>query len=434
MLRRWFFELFRLVGCLAVALALGFWLARPVEGLLIGLALYLFFVLYQLYRLDRYISSVQSDRAVKINSVWTQIFNVMDNLRTEMKASRTRYRRFVREVLQSTGALEDGGIILNKANEIQWSNPAATKLLLDSSKVVGQRLDNLIEHPDFMKKLVASEGETITIPAPQNPAGYLSVQVIPYGAGQRLAVIRDVTRQVKVELMRRDFVANASHELRSPLTVISGYLDAPAEAEELPERWQAPISETQRQAERMTIILGDLIELMRLESAEGEAPEEFVDVVAMLDLIGAELVARSDLPHLTFRLEEGLALLGSESELHSVFLNLINNAVRFTSSEGEIRVSWRTVDGRAVFSVVDTGIGIPEEHLSRITERFYRVDRGRSRATGGTGLGLAIVKHALQRHNGQLVIESRIDEGSSFSCDFPTPRLARRDSSNRASV
>lgn len=435
MLRRWFFELVRLVGCLAVALAFGLWLARPVEGLLVGVGLYLLLVLCQLYRLDRYMNAVQSDRAVKINSVWTQIFNALESLKTEAKANRIRYRWLEREVRQSTGALRDGGIIFNAAKEVQWFNPAATRLLLlDPSRDVGQRLENLIGHPDLLQKLAAPGRETITIPAPQDPAGHLSVQVIPYGAGQRLAVIRDVTRQVKIERMRRDFVANASHELRSPLTVISGYLDALAEAEELPESWQAPISETQRQAERMTTILGDLIELMRLESAEGDAPEEFVDVGTMLDLIRTELTARSDVPHLTLRLEEDLALLGSESELHSIFFNLINNAVRFTSSEGEVRVSWRTVDDGAVFSVVDTGIGIPEEHLSRLTERFYRVDRGRSRATGGTGLGLAIVKHALQRHNGRLVIKSRVNEGSAFSCEFPAPRLTRRDSSNRASV
>jgi len=218
------------------------------------------------------------------------------------------------------------------------------------------------------------------------------------------------------------------------LTVISGYLDALAEAEELPQSWKVPISETQRQAERMTRILGDLIELMRLESEAGEAEAEYVDVGAMLDLIQKELAARPESPQLTLRLQANLCLLGNESELHSIFYNLINNAVRFTPTDGRIEVSWCSDDDGAVFSVSDTGIGIPEEHVPRITERFYRVDLGRSRGTGGTGLGLAIVKHALQRHNGRLSIDSRIDEGSRFACHFPEPRLARREGANRATV
>jgi len=257
-----------------------------------------------------------------------------------------------------------------------------------------------------------------------------------YGVWKQIfaTLIRDITRQVKLERTRRDFVANASHELRSPLTVIRGYLDALAEAEELPQRWETPISETQRQAERMTTILADLIELLRLESEEGEADEGLVDVGEMLTLIQKELAARPDLPRLTLRLETDLSLLGSESELHSIFYNLISNAVRFTPIDGDVEISWCADDDGAVFAVSDTGIGIPQEHLPRITERFYRVDRARSRATGGTGLGLAIVKHALQRHNGRLAIESRIGAGSTFRCHFPGPRVAPNDGSSCAVV
>lgn len=257
-----------------------------------------------------------------------------------------------------------------------------------------------------------------------------------YGIWKQIfaTLIRDVTRQAMLERTRRDFVANASHELRSPLTVIRGYLDALAEAEELPQSWETPISETQRQAERMTTILADLIELLRLESEEGEADEGLVDVGEMLTLIQKELVARPDLPRLTLRLETDLSLLGSESELHSIFYNLITNAVRFTPIDGDVEISWCADDDGAVFAVSDTGIGIPQEHLPRITERFYRVDRARSRATGGTGLGLAIVKHALQRHNGRLAIESRIGAGSTFRCHFPWARVAPSDGSSRAVV
>jgi len=243
-----------------------------------------------------------------------------------------------------------------------------------------------------------------------------------------------VTGERAAERMRRDFGANASHELRSPLTVLSGYLDALAEDEALPERWKGPIAEMQRQAERMTGILRDLIELARLEAAETDAPHEPVDVAALLEPIVKELGDRPNAPAVSLSLETDAALLGNQAEIHSIFYNLISNAVRFTPPSGTVKVVWRLADDGAVFEVIDTGIGIPEEQIPRITERCCGVDAGRSRATGGTGLGLAIVKHALQRHNGALSIESREGRGSTFRCHFPAARVALRAGAERAVV
>jgi two-component system phosphate regulon sensor histidine kinase PhoR len=188
----------------------------------------------------------------------------------------------------------------------------------------------------------------------------------------------------------------------------------------------------QRQAERMTRILGDLLELTRLESAERSALHEFVDVGGMLELIAKEFQLAGNRPAVTLALETDAALLGSESELHSIFYNLVNNAVRFTPPSGTVRIGWRLDGDDAVFDVADTGIGIAPEQIPRITERFYRVDPGRSRASGGTGLGLAIVKHALQRHEGTLAIRSTEGEGSTFSCRFPASRLVFRANAERA--
>jgi two-component system phosphate regulon sensor histidine kinase PhoR len=208
-------------------------------------------------------------------------------------------------------------------------------------------------------------------------------------------------------------------------------LDTLADDDELPASWKSPITEMLRQADRMTRILRDLIELTRLESAESKANQEFVDVVGMLKMILKEFQATTQRPELSLTLESDAALLGNESELHSIFYNLINNAVRFTPA-GSVRVIWRADENGATFEVVDTGIGIPDEQIPRITERFYRVDPGRSRATGGTGLGLAIVKHALQRHNGVLNIRSREGQGSTFSCHFPVARLVFRGGAAQA--
>jgi two-component system phosphate regulon sensor histidine kinase PhoR len=359
--------------------------------------------------------------------LWPEIVARADRLKIRARNRKKRYNRLLREVRESTGAIADAGIILNADCEIVWFNPAATTLLgLDPSRDIGNRIDNLLRHPDFTNYLNSPDGTRVTIPSPGHPDGALDVQLIPYSREQRLAIFRDITHETRLERMRRDFVANASHELRSPLTVITGYLDTLADDDEMPESWQEPISEMQRQSHRMTQILRDLIELTRLESAESVAKDEFVDVRRMLRDIVAEFEPRRKRPKLTLHLDADSALIGSESELHSVFYNLINNAVRFTPETGTVDVYWRSDRNEAVFDVVDTGIGIPAELIPRLTERFYRVDTTRSRATGGTGLGLAIVKHALQRHGGELEIESTEGEGSRFSCRFEPARVALR--------
>ena len=291
---------------------------------------------------------------------------------------------------------------------------------------VGQRIDNLIRNPDFVSHLEEPRGDAVSIPSPAVDGGQLSVQIIPYGKAQRLAIIRDITREVRLERTRRDFVANASHELRSPLTVIGGYLDALAHDAAVAKGWNTPIAEMERQVVRMTEILRDLIELTRLESSLDEAPRDFVDVVEMLKFVEREFASIPGLLGISVHFGTDLALLGSEAEVHSIFHNLVSNAVRFTPPDGSVEVSWERNEKGAVFSVRDSGIGIPEELIPRVTERFFRVDPGRSRELGGTGLGLAIVKHALQRHGAALSIESEVGEGSLFACQFPDSRLVSR--------
>jgi two-component system phosphate regulon sensor histidine kinase PhoR len=232
--------------------------------------------------------------------------------------------------------------------------------------------------------------------------------------------------------MRRDFVANASHELRSPLTVVTGYLDTLSDDVSVDPAWQGPIREMRRQADRMASIVHDLLELSKLESAESEAGENEVDVAGMLALLRKEVTAMPERPReFTVRVESEAKLLGEEAEIHSAFSNLIANAVKYTPVDGQIEVRWWTDDAGAHLAVRDTGIGIPAEHIPRLTERFYRVDPGRARIHGGSGLGLAIVKHALQRHGAQLEIESVEGRGSTFTCHFPRRRVLEPEA-NRA--
>ncbi len=423
---RWISQLGALTGLLAGALLLGWWFGATGWWLAGALLLYVGDTLRHLYALDRVLDGHKRVPLFETRGFWAEVLARIDKLRGKARSRKKKYHRLLREVRESTGALSDGGIILNADREILWFNPAAARLLgLKAATDIGNRIDNLVRHPGFSAYLAAPKAEGISVPSPKDDGSWLTVQVIPYGRDQSLAIIRDITHEMQLERTRRDFVANASHELRSPLTVISGYIDALSEDPEMPETWRKPVTEMQRQAERMTRILRDLIELTRLESAESNAPRDFVDVVAMLQPIAAEFQGRAGLS-VALEADTDAALLGRESELHSIFYNLVNNAARFTPPGGTVRIVWRAEDGGAVFEVIDTGIGIPEEQIPRVTERFYRVDPGRSRASGGTGLGLAIVKHALQRHDGKLTISSREGEGSTFGCHFPRERVAFR--------
>jgi two-component system phosphate regulon sensor histidine kinase PhoR len=423
---RWASQIAALGALLGSALLLGWWFGGAGWWLAGAALLYVAFTLRHLYWLDRALDGHRRVPLFETRGLWAEVFARVEKLRTKARNRKKKYHRLLREVRESTGALADGGIILNADNEIMWFNRAASNLLgLEQATDIGHRIDNLLRHPDFVAYLKAPTGDGITVPSPRHETGWLHVQIIPYGTDQRLAIVRDVTNEKNVERTRRDFVANASHELRSPLTVISGYLEALGEAGDAPEAWRGPVAEMQRQAERMTRILRDLIELTRLESADASADRAFVDVVGMLKPIVQEFKGKAG-PTVELDLKTDAALLGKESELHSIFYNLVNNAVRFTPPAGSVRVVWRADGDSAVFEVVDTGIGIPEEQIPRVTERFYRVDPGRSRASGGTGLGLAIVKHALQRHEGVLTITSREGEGSVFSCRFPKDRVVFR--------
>jgi two-component system phosphate regulon sensor histidine kinase PhoR len=232
---------------------------------------------------------------------------------------------------------------------------------------------------------------------------------------------------MRLEAVRRDFVANASHELRSPLTVITGYLETLAQDAALDAELQGPVAEMRRQAERMTAIIRDLIELSRLEESDEVVNAEPIDVAALAASLRKDVLARPGHPReVRVRVESSAQLIGAEPEIHSAFSNLVDNAAKYTPAEGSVEIRWWTDEDGGHFAVTDTGMGIPAEHIPRLTERFYRVDAGRSRATGGSGLGLAIVKHVLQRHGASLEVQSSIGAGSSFTCHFPLERIAAR--------
>ncbi len=321
-------------------------------------------------------------------------------------------------------ALPEGVVILDERHHIEWCNRAAADQLgLDPARDAGHAVANLLREPAFVEYLGAGDYRGPPIRISRGEA-LLSLQLVPYGASRKLLVSRDVTQAARVETMRRDFVANVSHELRTPLTVLAGFLETVRELKLDPQRVRDYLGMMQEQARRMHRIIEDLLTLSQLESAPPPASDK-VSVKPLLERVFADAKALSAGRHrVSLDASPAADLLGSESELASAFGNLVTNAVRYTPAGGEVRLVWREGEEGASFTVEDTGVGIAPEHLPRLTERFYRVDRGRSRETGGTGLGLAIVKHALARHQAALEIESVPGSGSRFTARFPAKRLA----------
>ena len=421
----WTASLVRLVLLLLAAVVLGVWYGNLFLWLFLATLLALGWHLFNLYRTERWLRFREEAQVADSLGIWGEVQAHIVRLQRRNRERKKSVRRLLKEFRKSTGAMPDGAIVLNPQNEIVWLNKAASRMLGLRRKVdQGQRIDNLVRHPDFIRHLNSGTAKKpFYITSQLDGSIKLSFQLVPYGQGQQLLLVKDVTREANLERMRRDFVANASHELRSPLTVINGYLDNLVEEDELQATWGEPLNEMHRQAERMNSIISDLLELSRLESGSSAANGDIVDVGGILSLLKKEASAVQDAPEVLLSLESQSKLRGSESELHSAFSNLVSNALKFTQSHGQVSIRWHVDAGGGHMSVSDTGVGIAEEDIPRLTERFYRVDPGRARQTGGTGLGLAIVKHALQRHQATLEIQSELGAGSTFICHFPTHRL-----------
>jgi two-component system phosphate regulon sensor histidine kinase PhoR len=362
-----------------------------------------------------------------VGGVWGEIIAQIVRLHRRKRFHKQRFVQLMRQLQRSTAALPDGVVILNAQREIVWFIRMAARLLnLRRTGDLGMRIEHLLREPEFVRYLAGADySNPVVIRPSTGDDSYLSLQVAPYGDGQLLLLARDVSRQMRLEAVRRDFVANASHELRSPLTVISGYLETLAQDPGVDADLQGPIAEMRRQAERMTAIIRDLLELSRLEETDEIVGGEPVDVAALVALLRKDVLARPVHPcDVRARVESEAHLVGDEPEIHSAFSNLVDNAAKYTAPEGSIDIRWWVDEEGGHFAVSDTGMGIPPEHIPRLTERFYRVDAGRSRARGGSGLGLAIVKHVLQRHGASLEVQSTQGVGSTFTCHFPPERLS----------
>jgi len=407
-----------------------FGLALPFVALV--LAGWLVYEVRNLLRFERWLHQRRVEPPPNMSGLWGEAIATTSRIYRRKVFHKKRVLMLLREFRRMTSAMPDGAVLLGPNREILWFNRTAGRWLgLRRKADFGIRIDNLVRHPEFVEYL---ERRGTTAPPrvhlPKLGDRWLLARLVTTNAtGQQLLILRDVTSEARLESMRKDFVANASHELRSPLTVISGYVDALAEDPGIDSAWREPVLEMQRQSARMRGIVQDLLDLSRLEARGGDADTAPVDVGGMLALIRKETLARPERPAtVELRIDSDDLLLGSESELHSVFANLVSNAVKYTPASGRVDIRWWTDARGGHVEVRDTGIGIAAEHLPRLTERFYRVDAGRSRKLGGSGLGLAIVKHALQRHGGRFEVQSVEGKGSTFTCHFPAARVVRRSS------
>lgn len=404
------------------------------EALLLLIFLLVLLVAHHLRNMGRLVIWAQQPLGTPLPrglGVWDYIFASLARRARNEHDQREKLARGLLRFREASQALPDGVIYLTRQHTIEWANSAAARFFgLDTERDLGREITTLVRDPAFVTYLQTvdqSLPEPLILRGLRGEVLTLAIQLIPFGEDQQMVLARDITQLERLDTMRRDFVANVSHELKTPLTVVNGFIETLLDAgDELgPGEAKHFLDLALEQSQRMQRLVDDLLALSSLQADDSPKLDERVDVQGLLRSVKQEVELLSGGQH-RIELESGPAavLLGCQKELHSAFSNLASNAVRYTPAGGLIHLSWRLdANGGASFVVQDSGIGIEPEHIGRLTERFYRVDHGRSRATGGTGLGLAIVKHVLGRHQAQLHITSEPGQGSCFTARFPAKRL-----------
>jgi two-component system phosphate regulon sensor histidine kinase PhoR len=425
----WVPALLRL-GLVFGAAGIVWWLFDLVMGLVVALAIVVTLLAVQLsylHQLGEWLDHPHSSRLPDGWGAWTDVFARLYRLRRDDERHQDELAEWLARFRQAMHLLPEGVAIMDDVLLLEWCNPAAERhlgLTLDKDK--GRRVTNLIRHPDFIDYIILGRYEQPLTLAFRGRK--LVVQIIPFENRRQILVTHDATESERIEAMRRDFIANASHELRTPLTVVVGFLEIALADPGLDEQTRtAHLKLMTEQAQRMQRLIEDMLTLSRLESSDFPLRRERVDVHALVEQVALDARALSGGRHAIEYSVEGPDVMGSLDELRSAFGNLAANAVRYTPEGGRILLSWTRGGSEGMrdlrFAVADTGIGIDEQHLSRLTERFYRVDKSRSRETQGTGLGLAIVKHVLLRHGGRLAISSEAGKGSVFTAVLPDTSL-----------
>jgi len=435
-----------LVGALSI-ICIFLWLITSATTALIvfstGLLLYIISHIFWLNKLLYWFKKPVLKDIPEGSGLWEDVFNALLKYERNNNLNQIKLNSALERFSLTANAIPDGLVILGSVNEIEWCTVnAENQLGLNLNTDKNLPIVNLIRDSHFIAYLYSEAyNEPLKLRHCRNSEATLEIQIIQLESQQKLLISRDMTQLEKVDVMRRDFIANVSHELRTPLTVVGGFLETLSDMEgAIPDNLKNYFAMMQEQTVRMRRIIEDLLTLSTIESSTGSPNNSEIDMQSLLksiqdDAIGLSLGLHQDIKrtkhHIHLDADPTLNLRGSMDELRSAFSNLVSNAIRYTptsdaSNSGEIFISWHLQDGQPIFSVRDTGIGIEEKHIDRLTERFYRVDRSRSRETGGTGLGLSIVKHILIRHQAKLEITSELRVGSTFSAVFPKARAVRK--------
>jgi two-component system phosphate regulon sensor histidine kinase PhoR len=378
------------------------------------------------HRLLSWLRGNQFDNAPRDTGLWGEIGYRIERAVRDRDRAVSRGRLELAQFLSAIEASPNGVLMLDAQEQIVWCNRvAADHFSLDPRRDLRQRITNLVRAPAFVAYLQGGSYAEPLVLGNSRAQGTLSIVVREYGEGMRLVLSLDITERVRNEAMRRDFVANVSHEIRTPLTVLSGFIETLHNLPLTPVERDRVLTLMNQQTQRMQTLVSDLLTLAQLEGSPRPAPDRWVALDGLLARIAADAEVLSGGRHvLRLRPETHAELAGVESELLSAIANLVTNAVRYTPEGREIEVAWRVLEGgNGEITVIDTGPGIAREHIPRLTERFYRVDGSRSRETGGTGLGLSIVKHVMQRHGGELLVQSEVGKGSRFRLVFPAARV-----------
>lgn len=414
--------------CLILWAAAGAVTALTVFSLV--LLVYLISHIYWLHKLHRWLKKPKLSKLPNGTGVWEEIFADLYHQQRRHSRTQTQLTLALDRFRDAASALPDGVVLLDGKDHIEWCNPPAeSQLGLTLQQDAGQPINYLLRDSAFIEYLQDHDyAEPIKLKSWRNAEIILEIKLVPFGANQKLLICRDISQLEKIDTMRRDFIANVSHELRTPLTVVGGFLETLMDMKgAVPKSTRTYFSLMQEQTNRMQLLIEDLLTLSQLESGATVPQDTEIDVTALLNTVMTEAQSLSNgRHHITLEADPNLALTGSVEELHSAFGNLVSNAIRYTPEGGAIAMNWGLRETDAVFSVKDSGIGIEQQHIDRLTERFYRVDRSRSRVTGGTGLGLSIVKHILTRHQARLEIQSEPGKGSTFSAAFPAARLVHK--------
>ncbi|OQX05979.1 MAG: phosphate regulon sensor histidine kinase PhoR [Thiothrix lacustris] len=424
----WNVERYRLALVVGGGALLAWLTPYPFPVMVLVLLGYISWMLHKLYELQRWLTNGQKPEEMPdSDGAWEQIAYLFHKSQQKSAERKQKQKELLTRFDNVLSVLPDAAILLDVDNHIQWANKSAAKLLgIRDAADRGKRIDTLLRNPDLHKFLEENSERKVTFPSPRNSNLTLRARLLPLQGGSRVLSVRDISEGVQLQKTRKAFIANASHELRTPLTVLTGYIELFAQDSELPDYLKAPLQQSQEQAARMQQIISDMLALSRLESQETTPlMGNRVDMPALLEnsIQAIRDTLAADTHTLEAQIEPDLCVCGSEKDINSVITNLLANAVKHTPAGTIIRIHWKSADdGQACLSIIDNGPGIPDKHLPHLTERFYRVDEGRSRASGGTGLGLAIVKHVMQWHNGKLTIDSKPGH-TEFKACFPAKRV-----------